>query len=942
MDNGGYTTNNQDDLVESYKTIKDIFAPYQFMLQQFCTNSSEAQQKIDRENDSETPQKVKFFGMHWDMTMDTLSPYKIELNMQANTKRKILSSINGVYDVYNIYAPTLLRARLFVQQLQADPDITWDSALSSERLREWSNITKQANATPAIAIPRSMGPRTGVFRLVAFTDASIQAYGAIIYLQDLENNTVTYLTARNRLTSSNNTRTMPSLELQALVMGTELVIDTFKSLSGETVVSPVNIIELEVYTDSMVCLQWIERYSIQFDKLQKVTIFVKNKLRMINRLCNQKSVTFYHVSGCDNPSDFLTRPCGYKLLFNSCYFSGPKFLLDSDAAKPDVSITLPNPVCREVDEVPDEIVGKTTESTSFSASTETAIVEKKPEPNHLIPLNKYSKLSFHISVLTNVLKFINAIKLKIRRKRPDCKYACLDNDRLRCAASNSLISTEQRILYPEVYAYLEGSNRLLKDIPDMCNKYNLYIDENDLLRIKSKLPKGHLNNPIILSKNSLLSMLLIRETHDKMCHAGLYVVLKELRQNYHITSFFSAVKNVLKQCIVCRKIHENPIQINQNSYREFRSDPPKKPFSYVFMDYIGPFTVKLGGTRQKVYLLAFTCLWSRAVNLKVCRNADVAGFLEAVQLHCFEYGIFEYCVSDLGSQIQSGANIISSFLSDFDSIKYLEENGIKKVTFQHYSKGNSSLGSLIESLVKQVKYLIKKSIGSIVLDYFEFHFLIVKVVHLVNKRPISFKDGLRSLDPDQVPTIITPELLLKGYETVSVNVIPPLQQVEEEYIPGGNDCVRDVYGKLRKVRENLIDFYHSEFLATLITQAVDKKERYKPVQHRPLKPGDIVLLADKFSKRYNYPMGRVSSVESNTLGEVTSAYIIKGVSREKVYRHVTSLIFLLPSEYTTASDVDNSIPNLDTACPQRRQQPLRKAATACRKRLENLQQQGSV
>ena len=113
------------------------------------------------------------------------------------------------------------------------------------------------------------------------------------------------------------------------------------------------------------------------------------------------------------------------------------------------------------------------------------------------------------------------------------------------------------------------------------------------------------------------------------------------------------------------------------------------------------------------------------------------------------------------------------------------------------------------------------------------------------------------------------------------------------------------------------------------------------MQHRPLKPGDIVLLADKFSKRYNYPMGRVCSVETNTLGEVTSAHIIKGVSREKVYRHVTSLIFLLPSECTTARDVDNSIPNLDTACPQRRQQPLRKAATACRKRLENLQQ-GSV
>ena len=333
------------------------------------------------------------------------------------------------------------------------------------------------------------------------------------------------------------------------------------------------------------------------------------------------------------------------------------------------------------------------------------------------------------------------------------------------------------------------------------------------------------------------------------------------------------------------------------------------------------------------------------MNLKVCRTANVSDFLRAVQLHCFEYGVFEYCISDLGSNIQAGANTISSFLSDFDSIKYLEENGIKRVSFQHYSKGNSSLGSLIESLVKQVKYLIQKSIGSIVLDFFEFDFLINKVIHLINKRPISFKDGLRSLDPDEVPTIITPELLLKGYETVSVNIIPPLQHVEEEYVPGGsmsNNSIVDAYGKIRKVREKLIDLYHSEFLATLITQAVDKRDRYKPVQHRPLQPGDVVLLTDKFSKRYNYPMGRVSSVETNVLGEVTSAYVIKGGTREKVYRHVTSLIFLLPSECMNPSPEDTTPSRGDAVLPIRRQQPLRKAATSCKKKLENLQMQGSI
>ena len=578
MDNGGYTTNDDCELLESYKMIREIFAPYQFQLQQFCTNSVKTQKAIDHELDSETPAKVKFFGMTWDMDTDTLSPYQIELDIGANTKRKVLSSLNGVYDVYNIYAPTLLRARLFVQQLQSDSTITWDSTLNPERLREWSNIVKQANATPVISIPRSMGPRAGRFRLIAFTDASIQAYGAILYLKDLDNNTVTYLTARNRLVSSNNTRKMPSLELQALVMGTELLIETYESLTGETIVTPVKIEELELYTDSMVCLQWIQRYSVKFDKLQKLSVFVKNKLRMIEKLCGQKTVAYYHISGAENPSDFLTRPCGYKLLFKSCYFTGPKFLVDANIIKPEMWVSVPNSMCRNADEVPSEIIGETLQATTFSSVTETEPIPET-EPIHVVPLNRFSKLSFHVNVLTHVFRFINALKLKIKLKRPDCKYECIESDILKCHATNYLIGTEQRILYPEVYTYFQTSNKLLKDIPEICTRYNLYQDESGVLRIKSKLPKGQTNNPILLNKNSMLSVLLIRETHDEMCHAGLYVVLKELRKRFHITSYFSAVKSVLKQCIVCRKIHEKPIQVNQNSYREFRTDPPKKPYS---------------------------------------------------------------------------------------------------------------------------------------------------------------------------------------------------------------------------------------------------------------------------------------------------------------------------------------------------------------------------
>ena len=67
----------------------------------------------------------------------------------------------------------------------------------------------------------------------------------------------------------------------------------------------------------------------------------------------------------------------------------------------------------------------------------------------------------------------------------------------------------------------------------------------------------------------------------------------------------------------------------------------------------------------------------------------------------------------------------------------------------------------------------------------------------------------------------------------------------------------------------IIDVYQTEFLTTLVVQAVDKSGCYKPVKGEAISPGDVVLLSNKYLKRYMYPMGRVVSVEVNSIGEVT-------------------------------------------------------------------------
>ena len=105
------------------------------------------------------------------------------------------------------------------------------------------------------------------------------------------------------------------------------------------------------------------------------------------------------------------------------------------------------------------------------------------------------------------------------------------------------------------------------------------------------------------------------------------------------------------------------------------------------------------------------------------------------------------CVSDLGSQLTSDINVISNYLNDFNTKKYFSEHNVNPVKFQQYFKSRSQLGSLVESCVKATKRLLFGSIKNI-LSYHDFKYIICYVVHIINRRPIAYKEKLRHPELD--------------------------------------------------------------------------------------------------------------------------------------------------------------------------------------------------
>lgn len=924
MDNGAISGDTKDDLIHDYDQLGKIYTPYQFSVQQIVSNVEEIQAQADSLDDSkQTDPEVTLLGMLWDRLDDTLYTKPISLDENATSKRLILKSVASQYDVHNFNAPLMNRSRLFLHNLQCDKKLGWDDHLSPELIREWVNIARQANGAPPIKIARFIGSRSDSFRLVACTDASRQMYGAIVYLHNLSSNKLSFVSAKNRIVNTKLvTKSIPSLEMQGILLGVQCLVDVYKELSGPKCVDPINITESICLTDSLVSLHWLDSFSNKLDKMSKISVYVMNRLSEIQTLCNSfkvsssSSIKFSFLPGVQNPADCVTRCISHKVLMKTSYISGPVFPLDSMGVDVGdiLTVTIPNPLAGSVTQT-DHAYG----ATIGHHNHEQRCLE------HVIPLSRYSSFTKLAGVYSKVLLFIQKCKLSLKHKNP-AKYSHfnVETKGLRTTAKLNIILREQRMVFPEVFEYFHSHCKTLKSTPKIITKLNVFIDKSGVLRVKSKFDRVSANGrgcsfPILLPRKSLLTELIVQSLHIAFSHVGCYSLLAELRKMFWIQSYYSAVKQIIKKCATCKRFNERTIKLNQSPYRNARISPPQLPFGYIYLDYMGPFSVKNGTEKTKVYILCITCMWSRAVNLKLCIDLTVSEFLRAFQLHSFQFGIPQFCVSDLGSQITAASRVITEFLNDAESAAFFEENGVQTIKFENYFKGCSKLGGLVEVCVKMSKRLLHGSMGNNILLLREFEFFVEQTVHLINRRPVAFHEALR--DSLEAPDPITPERLIHGYDLVSINMIPSFQSLpsDEDFSLNVNTNLSDSYAKFRKVKDKLFKIYHEEFLANLVKQAVDDSSRYKPVHHEAPKVGDVVLVRETFTKPQQFPMAMVTQIFTNDSGEVTHAILKKGKTNELIKRHVTSLIPLLSLSQDESGDGDMVVDTPEPTPPSRLQ-----------------------
>ena len=906
MDNLSITCDDRENSEYCMNCVEPIFDKYKISLQQYITNDA-GLVKTYPQKFVDSDRVVKLLGIQWDTKDDLFFTDKISLDSEACTKRVILQSVASNYDIFNYNAPLLNRAKIFLHDLQTKYKFSWDEIIPNNILVEWRNICKQIDGIPSLPVPRCVGSKHDEYKLCIFTDSSRVLYGCVLYIINERTNECNFLLSKNRVVSKTlESKSIPCLELTALTLGVEIILETFTELTGSLSVDPIIVNDLILCSDSLCAINWVMSLN-KLEKLNRHSVFVRNRLNRIKLLCETHPINFKFCAGIKNPADAVTRPFSYKMLAKTNYLSGLS-ISDIESMNTEVysDIIVPN----------------------LSISSNIAVnIEATHE--HLLDITRVSSLSKLVNIYSFVIKFIRILKSRVLK----CDMS-KNNSPL-----HEVIFRDQSEHFPDIQEYFNCNTRILKGIPNLVTQLNIFKDNNGLLRVRAKVKfwKDAQEHPLLISRNSYLAKLLILDCHSKLNHAGTYTVLSELRKEFYVPRLFSLVKSTLNMCIHCKKFNSRTVGLNQNVYKEYRLNPTDIPFKYSFVDYFGPYFVKFQNDKIKAYVLCITCFWSRAVSLYVCFDMTTKSFLRAFQLHIFRYGIPERIFSDLGSNLVAAGSYIDNLTKDSTVKSFFADRGITAVKWEHYPKGNHKLGGVVESMVKICRRLIQGAIRNLILPKDDFEFLIAEIEHFANKRPVAFTDALRDGNVDQqIPAAITPEILITGYDLDTINILPRncMQESDLDFNIDPVDRIRESMFRLEKARKYLREIYWNEFSSKLLMDSVNRKDRFRPVKHTKLRKGDIVLIKEDLTKVHNFPLAKVEEITENSLGEVTSIKVRKGATREILFRHVNSIIPIL-TDMPCSNDADESLHvSLENSVPVRKN--LRGAAIRAKDALKHL------
>ncbi|XP_045762059.1 uncharacterized protein LOC123865222 [Maniola jurtina] len=824
MDDVICTTHTVEDAIELADQLSEMFAAGCFDLLKWSSNSSQFLEHYPKELlhpslainfEPESSQKV--LGVKWEPHKD-LFTFDFAPKEMKCTKRNMLSVIAQLFDVLGFVAPVILFAKLLIKELWL-LKIDWDEEPPAHIAQTWLKFQSELHILSQISIPRHVGiTQNCEVNLIAFSDASEKAYGAVLYIHASTPNgiVVSLLCAKSKVAPI-KTVSLARLELCAAYLLSKLVRAVLTNYC-----SRVTIARTYAFSDSTVALNWIN------SSPHKLKTFVANRVSKIQN--NLAPENFFHVSGKENPSDCLSRGLTpSQLASHPLWFSGPTWMRESCKDWP-VKQFAP-----DLNDLPE---------------TKTVVLNNVlPEkPLILAIAERSSNWSKLLRIFVYILRFSKRIITRGLITAEDLN-----------AAELFIIRSLQEVYFSE---YIEALNKGTA-LPRAIRKLRPILVDG-IIRVGGRLSAckdisfDH-KHPILLPSKDHIVNLIIEYVHRISCHAGPQLTLCLLRKKYWILSARRIVRARIHACVPCFKTRPTPYQAPVMADLPACRLDISKPFAHTGIDYCGPFYTTLARGRgiksHKAYVCVFICLTTRAVHVEVAPDLTTESFLNALKRFLSRKGPIQRIWTDHGSNFvcaKSYLNEVYEFLNTTYDNAFKNELANNRISWTMIPPNGPHFGGGWESTVKSFKTHLFRVIGSQILTYEELLTVLCQIEALLNSRPL----GMLSEDPTE-PLPITPAHFLN---TTPLQVLPAADVANE------NSRLLSRFSLLDKLVQSYWKRWREEYLQTLQVRAKWNTES------RPVKVGTIVLINQNCAPLH-WPLGKVEKVFPGPDGRIRVALV---------------------------------------------------------------------
>ncbi|XP_047986686.1 uncharacterized protein LOC125226671 [Leguminivora glycinivorella] len=702
-----------DDLQEAkqiYEQTRTTFEQLSMNMRDWISNNRSFMDVIPEHHRSVKHGQVKVLGLMWNVKEDTLKLNVTEDHFSTdppiNTKRKVLRALARVYDPCGFVCPLMLSMKLIFQNI-CERKCKWDTELPTELTQSVENVMESLKSIVVTEIPRYVGTdvsRNGLkYHLHCFTDASKDAYAAVIYLRvvgDGQGKSVSLLMAKSHVsqTKDKDELKIPKLELLGFLIGSRLLKYVRNHLDLD--------IEKEyLWSDSLVVLSWMRSNKL-------LPPFVANRVNEIKR--DHPNTEMFYVHTKQNPADIATRPELFEEK-RQLWFNGPEFLVKEESCWPQNRLYESHQNLLSVGEVLGDYPGEPTQEVSTGDNTDQRVAVEQESPSDPDEPMETQDLNTHIENGEYPTDGTMELDNPENQSEEGIQQQTTVNKRV------SEIKDLQKRHFQEE---LNGKRTHL------ARNLDLFVDVDGLLRCRGRMANTtwsyDMKYPILLPKNSEFTDRVIKETHESNYHVGAPHTLSIIRERYWIPQGKAQVMKVLKRCTQCVKHGGGPYRLPATP-----ALPPERvnyntPFTYTGVDYLGPLFVSTQTGKEKRWIALFTCLTVRAIHLELVKDLSAEECLLALRRFIAARNKPQRIYSDNATCFKLVAEMVQQPFCVKNDIQW---KFICQLAPWH--------GGFYERLIGMVKHCLKRTLEKHLLNDTRLLTVVKEVENVLNSRPLT-------------------------------------------------------------------------------------------------------------------------------------------------------------------------------------------------------------